>query len=106
MKTTAWIIIAIGVVTAGGCLHEERSVNNPDPAVKIPAIKEAVAKNDRRVIPQLVKDLDNDDSAIRFYSIDALHDLTHQDFGYCFFDDADHRKAAVEKWQKWLAAHP
>jgi hypothetical protein len=96
--------VAAGVA---GCLPDDgpRTVYNPDPVEKVPAIEEAVAHHDLSVTPQLVKDLDNSDPAIRFYSIDALHRLTGEDFGYRYYDPSSVRYAAVVKWRRWLAEH-
>ncbi len=107
MKTIARIIIAVNLaIAAGGCGHGPRSVSDPDPANKIPAIEAAVSQNDRRVIPQLVTDLENDDPAVRYYADEALRRLTGQDMGYQYFADEDRRKPAVERWKQWLAKQP
>jgi len=107
MWIRAWIIAALfGAVGTGCGARGPRTVADPDPAVKIPAIKQAVRNHDRSVIPQLIKDLNSDDPAVRFYSIDALHDLTGQTFGYRYFDDEQQRKPAVQRWQKWLSEQP
>lgn len=100
-------IIALAVIGPLGCLapHGPATVYNPDPVAKIPAIETAVAHHDLSVTPQLVKDLDNPDPAIRFYSIDALHKLTGQDFGYRYYDPAGQRYPAIVKWRNWLAEH-
>jgi hypothetical protein len=76
-----------------------------DPLNSIPAIQEAARKKDRKAIPELVKQLDNDDPAIRFYAISALQDITGQTFGYHYFDDKPRRKPAVEKWAEWAAGN-
>jgi hypothetical protein len=102
MNRWAWIIAAVAAASAAGCGHGPRSVSDPDPAEKIPAIEVAVQKHDRRAIPQLVKDLSNDDSAIRFYAIDGLRALTGEDFGYLYYADPDARKLAVARWEQWL----
>lgn len=81
-----------------------RSVLNADPAVKIPEIHRAVAAKDRSVIPQLVKDLDSDDAAIRFHSIEALERLTGQTLDYDWtIADRHQRRPALERWQAYLA---
>jgi hypothetical protein len=77
-------------------------VTDPDPSIKIPAIKIAVAQKDRDAAKQLVKDLDSDDPAVRFYAIEGLRKLTGEHFGYRYYDDADVRKPAVERWRAWL----
>ena len=106
MKSSASILLAVGAALAAGCGHGPRSVSDPDPADKIPAIETATRDHDRRAIPQLVADLDNNDPAIRFYAIDALHMLTGEDFGYEYYLDDDARKPAVERWKVWLARQP
>jgi hypothetical protein len=77
-------------------------VTSPDPAVKIPAIEKAVRERDQSAVPQLVKDLDSDDAAVRLYANHALQALTGQDFGFKYFDDDDQREAAAERWRQWL----
>jgi len=87
-----------------GC-HEDkgpRTVANEDPTVKIPAIQRDVKKRDLKEAPQMVKDLDSDDPAVRFYAIEGLKRLTGEDFGYRYYDDEDKRKPAVMRWQDWL----
>ena len=80
-----------------------KDVSNPDPSGKIPAIVEAAKRGDRRVINQLVKDLDNDDPAVRFYAIEGLRRLTGETFGYKYHDDEDERQPAIQAWKQWLA---
>src|SRR5947209_8697321 len=81
-------------------------VTDPDPSVKIPAIEKAVREHDTSAIPQLITDLNNDDAAVRIYSIYALHSLTGESLGYQPYLDEEHRQAAVERWKQWLVAHP
>jgi hypothetical protein len=96
------------VVAIAGCTEPTgpRTVANPDIAVKVPAIKEAVETKDADAAPQLVKDLESDDPAVRFYAIGGLRRLTGQDFGYQYFADRECRQPAVEKWQQWLNGRP
>ncbi len=72
MAPRAFLFGIAVLISAGGCGHAPRSVTDPDPADKIPAVERAVRQKDKRAIPQLVKDLDSDDSAVRFYAIDGL----------------------------------
>jgi hypothetical protein len=97
--------MAAAGVGASGCTAPQgpRTVNNPDPGVKIPAIKTAVDQHDMSATKQLVVDLQNDDPAVRFYAISGLHRLTGQDFGYVYYDNEAARQPAVGRWQKWLA---
>ncbi len=82
-------------------------VSNPDPSGKIPAIKTAVRQRDTSAARQLVKDLDSDDDAVRFYAIGGLRRLTGETFGYRYYDDEDARAPALHRWRQWLEdTHP
>lgn len=69
-------------------------VSDPDPSVKIPAIKKAVADEDWGAVGQMIKDLDSDDPAVRFYAIEGLRRLTGEDFGYEFYQERAERQTA------------
>jgi hypothetical protein len=77
-------------------------VTDPDPSVKIPAIQKAVREKDQSVVPQLIKDLDSDDAAVRMYANHALEELTGQNFGFRYYDDDAEREPAVQRWKRWL----
>src|SRR5437016_5460019 len=89
----------------GGCTAPQASmiVSDPDPSVKIPATKLAVENHDMSSIRQMIKDLESDDPAVRFYAFSALQKLTGETFGYQYFADEDKRAPAVGKWKAWLA---
>ena len=78
-------------------------VTDPDPSIKIPAIKVAVARKDVSAARQLVKDLESDDAAVRFYAINGLRRLTGENFGYLYYEEVEERKPALRRWQAWLA---
>ena len=83
-----------------------RSIVNDDPAVKIPEIREAVDRGDQSVVPQLVKDLNSDDSAVRFYAIEALRRLTGETFDYDWtLADRHARQPAIERWNAYVQAN-
>jgi hypothetical protein len=79
-----------------------RTVYNPNPAVKIPSIKDAVSDRDLSAAPELIKSLDSDDPAVRFYAIEGLRRLTGEDFGYRFYQEKDQRRPAIARWRKWM----
>jgi len=84
-----------------------RSVDNPDPLIKIPAIKEAVEGHDTSAESQMVADLTSDDPAVRFYAIEGLRRLNGgENLGYDFYRQPDDPRLqeAVKRWQDWLAA--
>ena len=89
-----------------GCSHAPGRVTDEDPSDKIPAIKVAVEHKDKAAIPSLIADLNSDDSAVRFYAIDALQRLTGQTLEYRYYDDIEKRKAAVARWLAWEHSHP
>lgn len=91
------------MTAAGGCFDAEPpSLISRHAPQKIPAIKAATENHDEKAVPQLVVDLDSDDSAVRFYAIEGLRRLTGQDFGYVYYQDALQRHDAVMKWRQWL----
>ncbi len=100
------VVAALASVGAGCSSGGPRTVYNPDPTEKIPAIVRAAQARNARVVPPLVKDLDSEDPAIRFYAIRGLRDITGEEFGYRYYDDEMRRGPALEKWKKWLANQP
>lgn len=76
-------------------------VTDPDPSVKIPAMQKAVRNHDMSAVPQLIKDLDSDDAAVRLYANRSLEELTGQRFGYRYFGGDEEREAAAARWRQW-----
>jgi hypothetical protein len=98
-----WIPCAAGVMLAGFCCGCEsgagpRSIDNPDSGQKI----EAIVASEAGQIPQLIRELENDDPAVRFYAIGKLERLTGQTFGYQYYVDEEKRAPAVMQWKAWL----
>lgn len=91
------------MVSCGGPAPKP-NVFSDDTGEAITGMKRAARERDLSVAPELIKDLDSDDPAIRFYAIEALQRMTQQDLGYEYFQDEDARKPAVERWKKWLEA--
>lgn len=90
-----------------GCAKPiSKGIADDDPSFRIPAIKQVAETHDTRAIPQLVQLLDDDDPAVRFYTIEALKRLTGETFGYRFYEDESQRRTAVGKWKDWLEKHP
>jgi hypothetical protein len=96
---SAACVASVGLIQ--GCIGRgERSITSDDPAVKVPLIRDAVDRNDRSILPQLVKDLNSEDPAIRFYAVDGLRRLTGEHFGYDWRGEEDDRKKSVEQWNQ------
>ena len=96
------LTVAVGI-PACTAPKEPASVAHDDPSVKIRGMKKAARERDMASIRQLVKDLDSDDPAVRFYAIRSLSDLTKQDFGYRYYFDEDQRREPLSRWREWLA---
>lgn len=108
MGPAIWIVGTAAVaaaLAAGGCTAPRGPlvVTDPDPSIKIPAYKKAVRQKDRKAERQLVKDLESDDPAVRFYAIESLERMTGQTLGYVYYEDDERRRPAVERWRSWLA---
>jgi hypothetical protein len=107
MTRKPWLMLAAILsfwMAVSGCSEPTgpKTVKSKDLDVKIPAMKHAVETKDQSAVPELVRDLDSDDPAVRLYSIQSLQRLTGEDFGYRYYDDREARKAALAKWQHWL----
>jgi hypothetical protein len=106
MRTLAWLLVITAAGSlVGGCSEPTgpKVIASRELSVKIPAIKHAVANKDMSEAAELVKGLDDDDAAVRLYSIEGLQRLTGQDLAYHYYDDKEARKPAVERWNKWLS---
>ena len=89
---------------AGGCSEPTgpRTVFSEELTVKVPAIKEAGRNKDLSAAPQLVKDLESDDAALRLFAIKGLRQMAGKEFGYVYYADVEQRRPAVIKWRQWL----
>ena len=96
------LIACLGMIA--GCQDSRGpvSITSDDPDLQILAIKQDAASNGRKDIPAMVADLDSDDPAIRFYSIGALKELTHDDMGYHYYQTDEERAPAFSRWKNWL----
>jgi hypothetical protein len=100
----ALTICVPGCFLFGGGRPKASLVSN-DPGRKIPAIKKARDANQSETAQQLVKSLNSEDPAVRFYAIRGLQNLTGETFGYVWYVDEPVRRAAAEKWAKWVDAN-
>ena len=96
---------AAGGAGAGGCTEPTgpRTVASEDLNIKIQAIRIAAERDDLTAAPQLVKDLESDDAAVRMYAIKGLQAMNGgHDLGYHYYADVEQRRPAVAKWREWL----
>jgi hypothetical protein len=101
MTRSTWPILVLTLL--GGCVKPDKpSIYSPDPSLKIPALKSEQLR-DTKALRQMVKDLDSDDPAVRFYTINRLREITGNTYGYRYYDDEVRRAPALKKWQQWLS---
>lgn len=97
-RTVALVALA-GVV---GCTKPiPRGYGSHDPTGRIEAMLETAARGDRSKIPELIGELDSDDSAVRFTAIRTLERLTGQTLGYDFAGTEQERREATDRWVAW-----
>ncbi len=95
MTAAAWGLASVALLTGAGCAAPVKDVSNPDPSGSIPAMELAAEKHDWRAVPQMVKDLESDDPAIRFYAIEGLRRITGQTFGFRYYEE---ERNASRRW--------
>jgi len=96
--------LCVLIALAAGCSEPKgpRTAKSPDPTVSIPAIKTDVQNRDQKDVAQMVANLNDDDPAVRFYSVQGLRRLTGDDFGYRYYENEEARAPAVARWKQWL----
>jgi HEAT repeat protein len=77
-------------------------LENPNPTIRIMAIKWAGENKIKAAVPQLVDSLEDEDAAVRFYAIEGLRRITGTDNGYDYKTSAGERAASVKRWRKFL----
>jgi hypothetical protein len=80
-------------------------LNNPNPTVRIMAIKWAGDNKVSSAIPQLVDLLQDEDTSVRFFAIEALQRITGTDNGYDYKAGPQLRAEAVERWREFIKSN-
>ena len=93
------------MILSGGCLQTERPISsadlkNPDPVIRIRAIKWTGENKDTKAVPKLLELSQNEDQAVRFYAVVALRNITQTNLGFDYQSDARRRAEAVNYWKK------
>ncbi len=97
------LVLSVGA-GIGGCASPA-SFQDPEPASRLAALREAVAAGDRSAIPGIITLLDSDDAAVRLFAILALEEMTGQTLGYDYAAPEVERRAATDRWEAWYLAH-
>jgi HEAT repeat protein len=77
-------------------------LQDPNPTVRIMAIKWAGDHKVSLAVPQLVDFLKDEDRSVRFYAIEALRRITGTDKGYDYKASPELRAEAVGRWREFL----
>jgi hypothetical protein len=105
MQRIVWLICCFALAGCSG-YPGPVSIENEDPAVKIPAMRRAAVARDSSKIASLVRELASDDPAIRLVAIESLEKITGQTHGYQWWNDARDNKAPITRWNNRLAGRP
>lgn len=90
------------VLAASGCTKPiPKGHDSYDPTGRINAILETAERRDTSRIPDLIRSLDSDDSAVRLTAIRTLERLTGQTLGYHYAAPESERRAAADRWVQW-----
>ncbi len=105
-KAGRWLATAL---LTGGMLHACRSavqqreqLTSGSPVDQAAAAVWLAERGDTASVHRLVGLLESEDPSVRMYAILALRRLTGETYGYAWYDDADSRRDAVERWRDSL----
>ena len=100
--------MGLGLLLLGACSATPYpgGIQSPDVSVRCRAIKLAGERRDRNALPALVERLEDEDEAVRFYTILALEKITGTRLGYDYAQSAAERGRAVKRWQNYLRTTP
>lgn len=83
--------------TAGDLVSQ---LEDCDPFWRIRAIVKVANSERFELMPQLVDRLEDEDSAVRFYAIFALEELTGTRLGYSYAAPVSERRKTVQAWRE------
>lgn len=105
-------ILVLAVVLFCGCGSRRldrkwtlSDLEDPDVTARILAVKWAGDNEVFEAVPFLVDNLQNEDKALRFYSIQALSRITGQDCAYDYKAPVSSRAKAVACWRDFLKSN-
>ena len=93
-------LLALAACASPAFLRED--IQSENPAHRILAIRAAAEARDARSVPLLVDRLEDEDRAVRFFTILALEKITGHRFGYDYAKPGADRRKAVERWRAYL----
>ncbi|MHC4618872.1 MAG: HEAT repeat domain-containing protein [Planctomycetota bacterium] len=100
-----WALASSILAGCGDSFRREVGVSDledPNPTVRIMAIKWAGDNKVSSAVPALVDLLEDEDPSVRFYAIEGLERITGKDHGYDYRAGPSQRAAAVKRWRESL----
>ncbi len=77
-------------------------LEDPNPAIRIMAIKWAGDNKVSAAVPRLVEFLQDEDRSVRFYAIESLDRITGTNQGFDYKATPEKRAAAVKRWREFI----
>ncbi len=88
-------------LTACALPPRDTGFQSRDPAARLDALRDAVARNDRAAVPHLISMLDSEDPALRMFAQHGLRRLTGETLGYDYASPPAARRTAADAWAAW-----
>lgn len=93
------LAVLFPLAALAGCIPQPApGIDSPEPALRLDAIRAAVARHDQAAVPPLIALLDSDDPATRLFAIRALENLTGETLGYDYAAPERERNEAAARW--------
>jgi HEAT repeat protein len=105
MERRARIAVLAIICFAGGCAGTRpyrANLSSDNATERVMAVKAAGEAKDVGSVPLLVDRLEDEDSAVRFFSIIALEKITGRRFGYDYSQPSRERAAAIVRWRDFV----
>ncbi len=81
------------------------NLTHRDPQIRLQAVVQVTEAGDPASVPDLLRRLDDDDDAVRYYAHIGVKRLTGQDLGFRPYAARAERAAAVRRWWTWYEQH-
>lgn len=104
VQMTRLVLVLCVSLAACSLPDREAGFQSRDPAMRIQALRDAIAAGDRSAIPDLIAMLDSEDPAQRMFAQAGLERMTGQTLGYDHAATPAKRAPAIEAWVAWWHA--
>ena len=80
-------------------------LQSEDPDQRVAGIHRAARNNRQDLLGLLVDRLSDSETEVRLFAEQALQKMTGVTLGYHHYDPPQQRRAAIERWRRWLREH-